>query len=284
MFQIKNKIHNKNTYFKKLFKDIPNIIFCLLFIFLNSCNKPSDLSQNKDLEKKEQSKKDNISIDNIGNSDIKNVQSENRKSKKCPDYKLTLIDNSYTDELYDLVNDNKDHLKTFMPLTIDFYGTDKDKTYTYLSNSTIFGIEHKEKLIGLISLQDYKGFKNLDSIDLAYWLDKKYCKQGIMTDALSKIFDFLLLKNKADNINYKFEFNNIDQINICIEWNRTNEQKQNKISEKLAKKLGCSLFPLNKDGKYGYENWGYDPIKQEDSKLYYMTKESWKEKRKNLIK
>ncbi|MCP3660845.1 MAG: GNAT family N-acetyltransferase [Bacteroidetes bacterium] len=192
---------------------------------------------------------------------------------------IDILNNKYSSELFNLCDisnpENVKHLEKFMPLTLKQHGESWIKTnkdLTHYQKEKRYAIKYKDKLAGLIGLQNYGYFKDdLHTVDIFYWLGKDFCRKGIMNYSLSQLFDQLFLESEnADNKTP------IDRIHIIIEWDKENN-RQNLKSRKVVERLKCKPLKRNEKGGYNYKKWIYDPL-QKNCIVYYMTKKDWLEK------
>ncbi|MEX1000105.1 MAG: GNAT family protein, partial [Thermodesulfobacteriota bacterium] len=108
---------------------------------------------------------------------------------------LELINQSHADELFDLVDDNREYLKEWLPWldnnryfqnTIDFI---KISQIQYERNETVqFALMYKGKVAGVV------GYHRIDwlnrSTSIGYWLGEQYQGKGLITKSCSKVLDY----------------------------------------------------------------------------------------------
>ena len=115
-----------------------------------------------------------------------------------------------------------------------------------------FGVELKSKkgVIGMITLIDVNRF--VGTAEIGYWLGKKYWRQGLMSEALTRVIDFAFKKLKLRRINIS-------------------AFKENKASNSLIKKFGFKYEGLRKKFDRSKATG-----KVHDKYEYGMLKEEWK--------
>lgn len=107
------------------------------------------------------------------------------------------------EEIFDVLNQNRQHLGEFLDFIPKIKTIDDEKTYLKMKlqgmvNETdcLFVITKKETLIGMIDLHFID--KEIKKAEIGYWLTKDYTKQGIMKKAVRALctyaFDTLELK------------------------------------------------------------------------------------------
>ncbi len=123
-----------------------------------------------------------------------------------------------------------------------------------------FAIELKpnKRLIGVIGIFGFDKYKIKG--ELGYWLDQKYWKQGIMSEAIEKIIEFSFSKLKLKKINLPIF-------------------AKNNSSNALAKKFGFKLEgKLRKNARCQATN------KIHDENVWGLLKKEWPKIKKGLKK
>ncbi|MFA9407306.1 MAG: GNAT family N-acetyltransferase [Candidatus Dadabacteria bacterium] len=167
---------------------------------------------------------------------------------------LELISQSHADELFDLVDDNREYLKQWLPWldnnryfqnTIDFI---KISQIQYERNETVqFALMYKGKVAGVV------GFHRIDwlnrSTSIGYWLGEQYQGKGLITKSCSKVLD------------YSFGRMGLNRIEIrCA--------TENLKSRAIPKRLG-----FKEEGLIREAEWLYDHFV--DHVVYGMLESEW---------
>lgn len=126
--------------------------------------------------------------------------------------------------------------------------------------SYIFEIELKEekKLIGACGLHKYDKF--CESIEIGYWINEKYWRKGIVTEAAITVIDFAFKKLKVNRI-------------------ELGAYKENLASNSVAKKLGFVY-----EGTTRQSHRAKSDKKIHDLNVYSMLKNEWPKNKKRLEK
>lgn len=123
-----------------------------------------------------------------------------------------------------------------------------------------FNIELKSehKVIGGCGLHGYDSFN--ESIEIGYWVNEKYWKQGIITEASSTVIDYAFEKLKVNRISlYAYG--------------------KNAGSNAVAKKLGFTY-----EGCLRKYHKALSTGNIHDANLYSMLKSEWAKNKKRLMK
>lgn len=137
---------------------------------------------------------------------------------------LVLLTPNHADELFELVENNREHLTKWMtwpPETTSSKDTGEfiRKSLVGLSNleEIYFGIELNNKLVGVIAFNTIS--KKLRKVIIGYWISEDFQGKGIIT----KCCQFL--------INYAFDELDMDKIEIHI-------ATENYPSQRVCERLG----------------------------------------------
>jgi ribosomal-protein-serine acetyltransferase len=167
---------------------------------------------------------------------------------------LELISQSRADELFDLIEDNREYLKEWLPWldnnryfqnTIDFI---KISQIQYERNETVqFALMYKGKVAGVV------GYHRIDwlnrSTSIGYWLGEQYQGKGLITKSCSKVLD------------YSFGRMGLNRIEIrCA--------TENLKSRAIPKRLG-----FKEEGLIREAEWLYDHFV--DHVVYGMLESEW---------
>jgi RimJ/RimL family protein N-acetyltransferase len=125
--------------------------------------------------------------------------------------------------------------------------------------SYAFNIELKEekKIIGGCGLHNYNKFN--ESVEIGYWINEKYWKKGIITEAGIAVIDFAFKKLKVNRIGlYAYS--------------------KNEASNAVAKKLGFSL-----EGKLRQYHKALATKRIHDANCYSLLRGEWSKNKKRLL-
>jgi len=176
---------------------------------------------------------------------------------------LELISRSHADELFELIESNREYLKQWLPWldnnryfqnTIDFI---KISQIQYERNETVqFALMYKGKVAGVV------GFHRIDwlnrSTSIGYWLGEQYQGKGLITKSCSKVLD------------YSFGRMGLNRIEIrCA--------TENLKSRAIPKRLG-----FKEEGLIREAEWLYDHFV--DHVVYGMLESEWLSSEKLVIK
>lgn len=109
---------------------------------------------------------------------------------------LKLLNERDAEELFNLIDRNRQHLKTFLPW-VDYVTKEEDSMEFIRESLKKFGrrngfdaaIIYKGKISGIIGLHNMNWQHKNTSI--GYWLGKEFEGRGIMTKSCEKILDYL---------------------------------------------------------------------------------------------
>jgi len=167
---------------------------------------------------------------------------------------LELISRSHADELFELIESNREYLKQWLPWldnnryfqnTIDFI---KISQIQYERNETVqFALMYKGKVAGVV------GFHRIDwlnrSTSIGYWLGEQYQGKGLITKSCSTVLD------------YSFGRMGLNRIEIrCA--------TENLKSRAIPKRLG-----FKEEGLIREAEWLYDHFV--DHVVYGMLESEW---------
>ncbi len=176
---------------------------------------------------------------------------------------LELISQSHADELFELIESNREYLKQWLPWldnnryfqnTIDFI---KISQIQYERNETVqFALMYKGKVAGVV------GFHRIDwlnrSTSIGYWLGEQYQGKGLITKSCSTVLD------------YSFGRMGLNRIEIrCA--------TENLKSRAIPKRLG-----FKEEGLIREAEWLYDHFV--DHVVYGMLESEWLSSEKLVIK
>jgi ribosomal-protein-serine acetyltransferase len=137
---------------------------------------------------------------------------------------LRLLQEYQADQLFDLIDENRDYLREWLPWVDGNQSADDTKVFIRRSLSRFAkedgfasGIWYQNRLVGCIDLHEIDWFNHQTSI--GYWLSASDQGQGIMTRACREL------------INYAFHKLDLNRIEICC-------APENLKSRAIPEKLG----------------------------------------------
>ncbi len=175
---------------------------------------------------------------------------------------LELLNESHADELFNLIESNREYLKEWLPWldnnrylqnTIDFI---RITQIQYERNETIqFALLHKEQIAGIV------GFHRIDwmnrSTAIGYWIGEEYQGRGLITKSCSRVLD------------YSFGRMGLNRIEIrCA--------TENVKSRAIPERLGFKEEGLIRDAEWLYDHYV-------DHIVYGMLELDWENNRKLVI-
>lgn len=108
---------------------------------------------------------------------------------------LELINQDYADELFDLIEKNREYLKEWLPWldnnrylqnTIDYI---KISQIQFERNESLqFVLKHRGKIVGVIGYHKIDWINRLTSI--GYWIGEEYQGKGLITKSCIKVLDY----------------------------------------------------------------------------------------------
>lgn len=170
------------------------------------------------------------------------------------DTKLELINQDHADELFDLIEDNREYLKEWLPWldnnrylqnTIDYI---KISQFQYERNETVqFVLLHKGEIVGAV------GYHRIDwmnrSTSIGYWIGEKYQGNGLITKSCSSVLDYSFGKMGLHRIEIRCATENLK-------------------SQAIPERLG-----FKKEGLIRQAEWLYDHYV--DHIVYGMLESEW---------
>lgn len=180
--------------------------------------------------------------------------SEHFKLTIDDDSELELISQSHADELFDLIEDNREYLREWLPWldnnrylqnTIDYINIAR---FQYERNETVqFVLLHKGSIVGTI------GFHRIDwmnrSTSIGYWIGEQYQGRGLITRSCSSVLDYSFGKMGLHRIEIR-----------CA--------TENFKSQSIPKRLG-----FKEEGLIRQAEWIYDHYV--DHIVYGMLESEW---------
>lgn len=180
--------------------------------------------------------------------------SDNFKLTVDDDSELELISQVHADELFDLIEDNREYLRGWLPWldnnrypqnTIDYI---RISQFQYDRNETVqFILRHKGEIAGAV------GFHRIDwmnrSTSIGYWLGEKYQGIGLVTKSCARVLDYSFGKLGLHRIEIRCASENIK-------------------SQAIPKRLG-----FTKEGVIRQAEWLYDHYV--DHVVYGMLESEW---------
>ncbi|OOG91221.1 GNAT family N-acetyltransferase [Bacillus pseudomycoides] len=170
--------------------------------------------------------------------------------------KLQLLEKHHKEELYQLVDRSREHLRKWLPWV---KGTKSADAYDEIlpmwlkkyadGNGFETGIRYKGKLVGMVGIHEVNWAKKATS--LGYYLAEEAGGKGIMTRSVKAV------------LRYAFEELKLNKIEIRC---GVENQKSRAIPERLGFKL---------DGVMRDEEWLYDHF--HDLAVYSLLASEWKE-------
>jgi ribosomal-protein-serine acetyltransferase len=132
---------------------------------------------------------------------------------------LELVDPRHAQELFNVADANRDHIKTWMPWIVNMQSVDFIKGFIngalerYNSKSEYaYVITHNGAIIGRIGL--YK-IDNMNKIaEIGYWIAKDYEGQGFVTKAANALVKYAFETLQFNRIEIRCGFNNIKSQSI----------------------------------------------------------------------
>ncbi len=170
------------------------------------------------------------------------------------DTELELINQEHADELFDLIEDNREYLKEWLPWldnnrylqnTIDYINISQ---FQYERNETVqFVLLYKGEIVGAIGYHRIDWMNRLTSI--GYWIGERYQGNGLITKSCSRVLD------------YSFGTMGLNRIEIrCA--------TENLKSQSVPKRLG-----FKEEGLIRQAEWLYDHYV--DHIIYGMLESEW---------
>lgn len=132
--------------------------------------------------------------------------------KLSGDTELKLLQPENAEELYALVDHNREHLRTWLPWVDGTQSVSDIMTFINRSlrqyaddGSITAGIINCGSLVGVISITD----RGSRCHEIGYWLDKNHQGRGIMTSACRAMVDFAFLHTTAQRIDIRVQPANV---------------------------------------------------------------------------
>ena len=175
---------------------------------------------------------------------------------------LELLNQSHADELFELIEENREYLKQWLPWldnnrylqnTIDFISITQMQ---YERNETVqFALINREGIVGVV------GFHKIDWMNRAtaigYWIGEEYQGRGLITKACSRVLD------------YSFGRMGLNRIEIrCA--------TENAKSRAIPERLGFKEEGLIRDAEWLYDHYV-------DHIVYGMLEFDWANNKKLAI-
>lgn len=170
------------------------------------------------------------------------------------DIQLKILETKYADEIYSLVDKDRNYLREWLPWVDSTKSSDDTKAFI---QSTLDGfakddgfhaaIFFKGKIVGCIGLHGIDW--NNKKTSIGYWLASRYQGNGIMTKSCKAIIDYIFGKLQLNRV----------EIRAAVE---------NKKSRSVPERLG-----FKEEGIIRNEEWLYDHFV--DLVVYGILKEEW---------
>lgn len=127
---------------------------------------------------------------------------------------LKLFHPNHSETLFNMVNQNRDYLREWLPWIDQTQSIEDSKKYIlstlkqYAENNGFqTGIWFKDQLVGCIGLHAIDWFHRKTSI--GYWLDSKFQGKGIMTDSCQAVIHDLFKQIKLNRIEIRCASQNL---------------------------------------------------------------------------
>lgn len=155
--------------------------------------------------------------------------------------KLDILTAAYAITLFDLVQNNRDYLRKWLPW-VDAVRNHMDQEHFVLSEQRrweeerglTLGVSVNNHLIGAL------GFNKIDRIDktaeIGYWIAENHQKRGFVTDSCKKLMEFGLKNLGITTF-----------IIICA--------TENQRSQLIPRRLGFSLCEIVRNGEWLYDRY-----------------------------
>ncbi|WP_086428445.1 GNAT family N-acetyltransferase [Staphylococcus cornubiensis] len=121
---------------------------------------------------------------------------------------------AYAPALYKVVDQNRDHLKTFLPWAETISSVEDEKTFMQQTlilvaegKALYFFIYKKDQLIGTIDLHAWND--KVRKAEVGYWLAKSENGQGITTAAVRKLCDIAFTDYNLNKLELRANVHNI---------------------------------------------------------------------------
>jgi ribosomal-protein-serine acetyltransferase len=171
-----------------------------------------------------------------------------------PDLSLALLEPRHAEELFQLTNGNREHLREWLPWVDGVHTVDDTKVFIQTAQKQFCenggfqtAIVLRGRVVGVI------GFHRIDwmngSTSIGYWLAKKYQGQGIMTTSCRACVNHAFAELKLNRV----------EIRCAVE-----NQKSRAIPERLGFRL---------EGTAREAEWLYDHFV--DHAIYGMLAREW---------
>lgn len=170
---------------------------------------------------------------------------------------IELMQQHHKDELYALIDDNRDHLRKWL-LWVDKRKSAEDLEpiipiwiRNYADNNGFdAGIRYNGNLVGMIGLH-YIDWKN-KSTSIGYFLSETAQGKGIITRSVSSLLDYLFTQMKLNRVQIQCAVNNTK-------------------SKAIPEKLGFCTEGITRDGQWLYDHF-------EDLVTYSLLAVDWESK------
>ena len=175
---------------------------------------------------------------------------------------LELINQNHAEELFDLIEENREYLKEWLPWldnnryyqnTVDFINISQ---FQYERSETVqFVLIYKDEIAGIVGFHRIDWMNRLTSI--GYWIGQRFQGKGIVTKACARVLDYSFGKMGLNRIEIR-----------CA--------KDNFKSQAIPKRLG-----FKEEGLIRQAEWLYDHYV--DHIVYGMLESQWVNSKKLVI-
>ncbi|TMU87581.1 GNAT family N-acetyltransferase [Bacillus sp. BHET2] len=171
-----------------------------------------------------------------------------------PDISIELFQQHHKEELYELINSNREHLRRWL-LWVDKRSSPQDLEpiipiwiRNYADNNGFdAGIRYQGKLVGMLGLH-YIDWKT-SSTSIGYLLSQEAQGKGIITRAISSLLNYLFTEMDLNRVEIQCAVNNTKSIGI-------------------PERLGFTKEGITREGQWLYDHY-------EDIVTYSLLKSDW---------
>ncbi len=168
--------------------------------------------------------------------------------------RLTAIDQIHPALLYALVDQEREHLKIWLPWVDSSYSPkdsreyiEANRVYRQMGTAGIYGIKYRSDLVGII------GFNTINSQNksatIGYWLKESAQGKGLMTRSLKRL------------LRYAYDDRGLNRLAIAV-------AVENLRSQKIPEALGFRLEGIQREAEWLHDHFV-------DHKLYSILRSEW---------
>ncbi|MCL6270411.1 GNAT family N-acetyltransferase [Sansalvadorimonas sp. 2012CJ34-2] len=169
------------------------------------------------------------------------------------DINLVFLQESLTDDLYELVAHDREYLNKWMPWSPLIKTAEDTRAFINKSikdfaegKSMVCAIEYQHRIVGVISFN--KIHKHLKKVEIGFWISSSYQGHGIVTRACRQMIKHAFTNLGMEKIQISAATGNAASRNVCLRLGMTLEGVITNAENLHGKIVNHAVYGLAKEG------------------------------------